>query len=270
MVQKWSVVGGIFLLLLGFQAAVAAGEADDGYVMLFNGRNFDGWEITSNTDDPELLKKIFVVTDSGQLHFFADLPDKYGTKTNRSETHSLIHTQQSYDRFSLKFEYKWGTKIFNSFDYSQYDSSCCYRIFKVMIWPRAIEYQIRYDHNAKRNHTGDIWNNDSAFQWFAGADNTWLPFAEGGRPIQPRSGEHLGRGGAAFHALDGEWNQCEVIVMGSKYAIHKLNGTVVNMLTNLKHSEGTIGFQAETAEIYYRNILIKEFDEDIPADVFLE
>jgi hypothetical protein len=58
--------------------------------------------------------------------------------------------------------------------------------------------------------------------------------------------------------------------MGNKYAIHKLNGAVVNVLTNLSLSEGVIGLQAETAEVFYRNIKIKELKEDIPMEKFLK
>jgi hypothetical protein len=57
--------------------------------------------------------------------------------------------------------------------------------------------------------------------------------------------------------------------MGDEYAIHKLNGDIVNMCTKLSHGEGNFGFQSETAEIYYRNIMIKEFDKIIPAEEFL-
>lgn len=42
--------------------------------------------------------------------------------------------------------------------------------------------------------------------------------------------------------------------MGNTYSIHKLNGKIVNLATNLTLSEGIIGLQSETAEIYYRNI----------------
>jgi hypothetical protein len=33
---------------------------------------------------------------------------------------------------------------------------------------------------------------------------------------------------------------------------------------------GVIGLQSETAEIYYRNIEIKEFDEVVPMEKFLK
>jgi hypothetical protein len=72
------------------------------------------------------------------------------------------------------------------------------------------------------------------------------------------------------NALNGEWNQCEIIVMGDSYAIQKLNGEIVNMATDLSVGEGIIGLQSETAEIFYRNIMIKELDEEIPLEVFLE
>ena len=57
--------------------------------------------------------------------------------------------------------------------------------------------------------------------------------------------------------------------MEGNYTIYKLNEAIVNMAFNLNSSEGIIGFQSETAEIYYRNIEIKEFDEIIPMEKFL-
>jgi hypothetical protein len=57
--------------------------------------------------------------------------------------------------------------------------------------------------------------------------------------------------------------------MADKYSIHKLNGKIVNIASNLSVSEGIIGLQAETAELFYRNIQIKEFDEIIPMEKFL-
>jgi len=58
--------------------------------------------------------------------------------------------------------------------------------------------------------------------------------------------------------------------MGGEYAIHKLNGDIINVLFQPTPSEGIIGFQSETAEIFYRNIEIKEFQETIPAETFLK
>ena len=58
--------------------------------------------------------------------------------------------------------------------------------------------------------------------------------------------------------------------MGDKYAIHKLNGKIVNIGIDLGIEKGKIGLQSETGEIYYRNIRILEFDKDIPMDKFVK
>ena len=267
MLKQW-FVSWIFLVLLVLQ--VVAGEVSNGYVMLLNGKDLAGWILSSTAADSELRKQVFVMTDDGAIHFFGDLPDRYGTNPDEPKIRGLMRTEKSYSRFSLKFEYKWGTKTFTTSEARRYDSGCCYRMLKEKIWPWGLEYQVRYDPTRDRNYTGDLWNNGSAFQWFAGADDRYLPFAEGGRPVQPRGGLHSARSGAVFHGPDGEWNQCEIIVMGNKYAIHKLNGKVVNMLINLKHGEGPIGFQAETTEIYYRNILIRNSTRNFQRRCFLK
>ena len=57
--------------------------------------------------------------------------------------------------------------------------------------------------------------------------------------------------------------------MEGNYTIYKLNGAIVNMAFNWNINEGIIGFQSETAEIYYKNIEIKEFDEIILMEKFL-
>ena len=58
--------------------------------------------------------------------------------------------------------------------------------------------------------------------------------------------------------------------MGSEYTIHKVNGEVLNMAFNLNPGKGIIGFQSETAEIFYKDIRIKEFDKSVPASQFLK
>jgi hypothetical protein len=107
------------------------------------------------------------------------------------------------------------------------------------------------------------------FQWYADKDGAFLLPGEGGRLQSRKSGQHYAKKGAKVHGLDGEWNQCELIVMGDHYSIHKLNGQIVNVATGLTAKEGKLGLQSETAEIFYRNIMIKEFDKDVPIEDLL-
>ena len=43
----------------------------------------------------------------------------------------------------------------------------------------------------------------------------------------------------------------------------------VKMATDLSVGEGIIGLQSETAEIFYRNMEIKEFEKPVPLDTFM-
>lgn len=239
-----------------------------GFVKLFNGENFDGWHLKIRSDDAELAQKVYAIED-GMVHVFNhEFPDNYELNTGKNETHGLFYTNKKYSRYILRFEYKWGKKIANNFDQFQYDAGCYYHVVDDKIWPLGIEYQVRYDHTQKKNHTGDFWA--GGLTWYSKDGNSFTPPSEGGQPVLGHSGEHLAATGAKSNDLNSKWNKCEVIVMGDEYTIHKLNGKLVNMATKLPYSEGIIGLQSETAEIFYRNIEIKEFKEIIPMEVFLK
>jgi len=64
-----------------------------------------------------------------------------------------------------------------------------------------------------------------------------------------------------------DWNILELTVHGSNDAEYKVNGTVVNRVFSMECNEGgtwkpldhgPIALQAEFAEVYFRNIRIKE------------
>jgi len=246
----------------------------EGYEMIFNGENLDGWYIKLKNDDEELGKKVFAVED-GMVHVFNDaFPDEYNLGVPANDTHGQLYTKKSYSRYILRFEYKWGKRIANNFAKWQYDAGVYYHIIDDKIWPTGIEYQIRYDHTKERNHTGDLIRPEgTAYDWYAsknGEDGeTYLHPDKGGKPGGDGEWLHHAAPTDNHNALNDKWNQCEIIVMGGEYAIHKLNGDVVNMAFNLKPEAGIIGFQSETAEIFYRNIMITEFEEHMPAKMFL-
>ena len=246
-----------------------AQECNEGYKNLFNGQNLDGWYIKIKSGNEVLGKEVFQV-ENGIIHVFKDFPDSAGMKDNNCDTHGLIYTNNKYSKFIFKFEYKWCKKIFNNFHKFQYDAGCYYHVYNDKIWPFGIEYQVRYDHTKKRNHTGDYWASNTQFQWYSLDSVTFKLPSEGGLKMPIKSGEHRASLDADYNALNDEWNTCEVIVMGNEYSIHKLNGKIVNMATNLSVGDGVIGLQSETAEIFYRNIMIKEFDKNVPLEEFLK
>ncbi len=248
----------------GPNAAIPA-TSEEGFTSLFNGKDFDNWDLKIRNGDAELAKKVFAI-DNGMVHVFKDFPDNYELGTGVNATHAMLYTKKKFSKFILRFDYKWGKKIANNFDRNQYDSGLYYHIMDDKIWPVGIEYQIRYNHLLNKNHTGDFWAN--GLQWFADEKGNFLLPQDGGKALPGKKGELPALPGAPFHALDDQWNVCEIIVMGDQYAIQKLNGEIVNLATNLSQSEGILGFQAETAEIYFRDIRIKEFNEIVPMKNF--
>lgn len=259
----------LFLLVL-LNAVVCTAQSNrtkDGFTKLFNGKNLDGWYLKIKSGDAELAKKVYAI-DHSTVHVFKDFPKKYELNTGKNATHGLFYTNKKYRNFIFRFEYKWGTGIANNFNQFQYDAGCYYHVVDDKIWPKGIEYQVRYDHTKNINHTGDFWANQ--IQWYSKDSLTFTLPSEGGKPMPLKNGEHRAAKDAKFNALNRKWNKCEIIVMGDKYAIHKLNGKIVNMATNLPYSEGVIGLQSETAEIYYRNMEIKEFDKVVPMEHFLK
>lgn len=246
----------------------------DGFETLFNGKNLEGWYLKLRNGDEEMAKKVFAI-DNGAVHVFKDFPDSLNLNTDENETHGLMYSKKKYSKYILRFEYKWGEKITNNFDKWQYDAGVYYHVTDDKVWPIGIEYQIRYDHIKNRNHTGDLIRPAGAdYVWYGDEDTkTYLSPEDGGKPeeeIAKKHWMHLAAPTTNYHGDDGQWNQCEIIVMGDQYAIHKLNGEIVNVALDLTPREGIFGFQSETAEIYYRNIRIKEFDEIIPVEEFLK
>ena len=265
------------LLLLLLIPAVLMGQSEAEPQMLqgefrplFNGKDFSGWERKIRNGDDELAQKVFSVGENGVVHVFKDFPDGFELDTGNSYTHGMMWLEGTYSRFVFRFEYKWGEKRLNNFGMFQYDAGCYYHVYNDKIWPFGIEYQVRYNHLTGENHTGDFWASSTSFQWYADNDGKFRIPGEGGRLQSRKKGEHRAKPGVSFNALNDEWNICEVIVMSDHYAIHKLNGEIVNLATGLSVKEGKIGLQSETAEIFYRKIEIKEFGEDIPIEVFLE
>ncbi|MRH99499.1 DUF1080 domain-containing protein [Kriegella sp. EG-1] len=57
----------------------------------------------------------------------------------------------------------------------------------------------------------------------------------------------------------GEWNTVEVLSFNG-ICVHIVNGEVVNYGTNSSLKKGKILLQSEFAEIYYKNVEIREFN----------
>ena len=244
-------------------------SSNEGFETIFNGENWDGWYLKIRNGDDELAEEVFSIED-GMVHVYKYLPNNFELNTRNCGTHGLFYTNKKYSKYILRFEYKWGEKIANNFDQWQYDAGCYFHVLDDAVWPKGIEYQVRYNHITDKNHTGDLIISGTKAKWYSDENDEFSLPRDGGTAKTYKKWMYLADSDVEYNALNNQWNQCEIIVMGDQYAIYKLNGQVVNLLTNLSVGEGVIGLQAETAELFYRNIQIKEFDEIIPMDTFLE
>jgi hypothetical protein len=256
--------------LLFIHSASVVFAAEDGYTPLFNGKDFNDWSIILRNGSTEDIKKVYTIDPDGILHVFRDLPAGSGEETDKDGTHGVMTTKKSYSMYSLKFEYKWGKKLVNNHKDFQYDAGVFYHISEVKVFPVGLQYQVRYNHLANRNHSGDFIASVTTILWTSQDGKTFEWPDKGGLPQPKKQGEHYAHPSAVFHGLDDQWNECEIIVMGNQYALHKLNGKIINMATELPSSKGPIAIESETAEVYWRNIRIKEFAQSIPMESFLE
>lgn len=178
--------------------------------------------------------------DRDSLHVFNF--EKNGVLHVSGERFAYISTKKSYSNFHLTLEFKWGEKKYPPRENAKRDAGVLY--YAVIyngdkIWPRSLEFQIQ------EGDCGDFWLTDSVSMTHA---DTITPLvATAHRVVKTKNTEKP----------NGEWNKVEVIVQNGKI-IHKLNGEIVNTGSNPSVPGGQIVLQSEGAEIYYRDIKLKE------------
>jgi hypothetical protein len=256
-------LSGLLLVLIVFGGAgthrLPAGD-DEGWVPLFNGENLDGWYTwlpsTGKNDDP---KGVFRVHD-GMIHVL-DVQ-----LTDRNQEFGYIATEKEYSRYRLRFEYKWGAKRFPPRQDAKRDSGVLYHfVGPDKVWPRSIECQVQ------EGDTGDFWLVDGTT-----VSTTVAPSGAKEKRYQKDGATYTQTNGrivkSETHDLLTDWNTVEVVVQGADEVVHLVGGKVNNHATDLLQpdpddpsktiplAKGRILFQAEGAEVYYRNIEIKLLD----------
>ncbi|MEX0769565.1 MAG: DUF1080 domain-containing protein [Balneolaceae bacterium] len=202
------------------------GESD--FTPLFNGKNFDGWysfipEFGRNNDPDQVFNvKDEMIYITGR-HF------------------GYIATEKIYRNFHLKLEFKWGEEKWPPRLEEKRDSGICYHFPDEAadeVWPVSVECQIQ------EGDTGDFWLIGHTTIEVDGEANEPQDFA---RIVKK-------------HDMDkphGSWNTIEVISYEGSNT-HIVNGVVVNHGENASVQTGRILLQSEGAEIYFRNVKLKE------------
>jgi hypothetical protein len=259
------------------QAQNSAGPDD--WRPLFNGKNFDGWYTflpsVGKNNDPN---KVFKIED-GAIHVL----DVGGTPPDMT---GYLATNQEYGHVRVRLEYKFGTKRFGGRSEARRDAGLLYYfIGPDFVWGNNLELQIQ------EQDTGDLWINGGVSVtspvvapgvpiWGGGGGGPFTvksTFSKGRTPGQRRTGSAAGQTSLEIRRIlksgdfenRGGWNTVEAVLDGDR-VIHLVNGRIVFTGNHVMRQDendpekwtsltsGKICLEAEGAEVWYRNIEVKE------------
>ena len=260
---------GLGLGLLG--TAASAADPSPAWKSLFNGKSLNGWSAHYASKTPEGSKPAASLFDvvNGEIHVYRD------EAAGSEQPNAYIVTDADYKDYRLSLEYKWGEKKFAPRLEHVRDAGLLYHVHRAIPanWPASAEAQIQ------EGDTGDSWAVSARVTSFVDPKTGRYTLPElGGVPTTVGK---LGDFQRTRHGRVNEypgWNTLEVIVRGDR-ATHIVNG-VVNMRVSdikswdeasgswVKLDHGRIALQAESAELYYRNIKVRPLtkDDDLPPD----
>jgi hypothetical protein len=221
-----------FLLPSAFIAAVAsAADAvvparppvarlvhDTSPLALFNGRNFDGLLIY--IEDPNHKPDAVWKIEDGILRC---------TGVGRG----YVRTTAAYSDYRLRLEWRWPVRTGNS-------GIMINLVGRDLIWPKCIEAQLAV------NRAGEfcLFSDARSKEEIVSRNATGVSTGRLPRPPGPTS-----------EKAQGEWNVYEIVVAGDTITT-SVNGQLVNRMTSIQPSAGSIGFQCEGTPIDFRNITL--------------
>ena len=251
----------LMILAIALHSNVLATQPDDrepGWIPLFNGKNLDGWYTwlpsTGRDSDPDGVFKV----EDGVLHVL-DLP-----ATGQEQEFGYIATNNEYSNYRLRFQYRWGPKRFEPRAHDPRDSGLLYHfIGPDRIWPTSIECQVQ------EGDTGDFYliGGTALTTTVESSDIDPRRYRPDGVAYDTRPAfDRIVR--SATHDSLTDWNTVEIVVSGGT-AVHTVNGVANNRAIRIRQPDptdparsvpltrGKILFQAEGAEVFYRNIELK-------------
>jgi hypothetical protein len=250
---------------------------------LFNDKDLSGWDTYLGPAYDTIKNKFDSLTVLG----LNNDPDKVFSVVNEDGAPAMrisgshnggISTQQEFENYHLKLEFKWGKQKWHPRKDRKRDSGLLYHAVGAHgadfgFWMRSQELQIQ------EGDCGDYWG-------VAGGIMD-IP-AKGSEPekyVYDAAAPLLAFSGTSEHGRrciknpeaekpTGEWNTIEIYCFGDT-AVHMTNGVVNMILYHSRQAEGgkeiplakgKIQIQSEGAEVFYRNIQVEAIAK-IPKQV---
>lgn len=255
-------IGGVYCVA----GLIAETDDEPDFKPLFDGESLTGWK-SARKEGPDGYGPFSVDPDEKAIHVYAD------AVAGSEQKSDVLYTEKSYSTYILKLEYKWLDQKFAPRHERDRDSGILFHMTNDLnkVWPDCVEMQLGDTPPRQafkpRYTTGDI------FIVGLGVRAEVRKKDEFYDPATPAA--FLGEGKAnerCWTSLGtekpfGEWNEVELHVTSSEAAVYYLNGEKVNVVGKMEQevdgefqplASGPIGFQAEWAEVMFRNIQIKE------------
>lgn len=256
--------------------AVSAAHAQAApWTPLFNGRDLGNFDIaySSRPVDGRPASAMFEVRN-GMVHTYpkdaagAVVPSAY------------FQTRKAYGDYVLHLEYRWGDKKFTPRMNRLKDAGIVFHAYEDVpdSWPHGVEAQI------EEKDVGDLWlittqvrttvrRNSHPRQPDPLQDNAAAYDPDGQAAVVGGHGKYVRLRHSASYEKPG-WNSVDVVVRGDS-AVYLVNGRVNMRIRDIRRwddaangwvklDRGRILFQAEYAEIFYRDIKIRPVTKGDP------
>jgi hypothetical protein len=187
------------------------------------------------------------------------------------DIYGCLFTKQEFQNYDLKLKVKWGDKKWEPRLNEDRDSGLLYH----SIGECGVEYwrtwMLSQEFQVTEGGMGDYWSQASSRSDVKARKEGKNYFFDNKGPLTA-FGSGTGNGGFCHAGVDAEnksgWNDLELITYGDK-SIRIVNGKVVMALSNSRYMvgneekplvKGKLQLQCESAEVYYKDIKIKQID----------
>jgi hypothetical protein len=287
--HRRAALGSLASLAAGFAESIAAGprQASGSWMPLFNGRDLAGWDTflgrphrlsvvpgVSRGEQGEYTSPVGLNRDPNRVFSVVDADGGPVIRIS-GETYGALTTSGEFENYHLRFDFKWGAKKWPPRQDAVRDSGCLYHGVgphgaSYGFWMQSVEFQIQ------EGDCGDFYG-------LAGV----IADAEAVRrqPADPKDDPVYTRGARTIAGTTrrivkdrdherpfGRWNTLELHCLGDR-SVHVVNGAANMRLTGLRRrvdgrevplTRGRIQLQSEGAEVFFRNIAIRQIRE-LPA-----
>lgn len=251
------------------------------WVSLFNGEDLSGWYTYQREPEPEsevagiprdengrYLEPIGLNNDPLNVFTVVEEDGEPAIRIS-GETFGILVTNQEYENYHLKLQFKWGNEKYPPREDLKMDSGILYHSIGEegawgRVWMKSLECQVQ------ETDCGDFIAVDSTFATIPAVENEGgYSYAENGDEMEFSAERSYCNHDVDYENPMGEWNTIEIYTVDGN-SVHVVNGHVNMRTYNSQYLEngerypltkGKIQLQSEGAEIFYRNIELRSIDE---------